>query len=253
MKKLFVILISLILCISLFACSENESETTVEDNASSAAEDNNAQPMKLDAMEYTLYTNIFFNDQADQYANTEYTKEGIFTILHDVYSNCERYYVWGYADNTFCCDWQWEFVPDDTSKLPEPGSLLKVEGDFVADEAALDGYRLTDVTYSTVQEYKGAKGKYDMTTMSPTLTRVQLINMLKDPVGHTGEKVTIYGRIETDNQLQHPYYDNAWYIKLDYSEALPAIGTYVTVEGTFNGTTFDDSKIIVDTLAIDQQ
>lgn len=260
MKRLTVLLMTFILCILLISCGgeaeapENAAPDTVNnDQSSTEPADTDVMPRELNAMEYTLYTNVFYNDQGDMYADQEYTKDGVFAVLHDVYNNCERYYVWGYADETLCCDWQWEFVPADTEDLPEPGSLIQMTGKMIADEAALDGYRFVDVTCSTKQNYTAGKGEYDMTTMSPTLTRVQLLNILNDPAGHTGEKVTIYGRIETDSRLQHPYYDNAWYIKLDSSETLPAIGTWVTVEGTFNGTTFDDSKIIVDTLVIDEQ
>ena len=232
MKRFTLLALTFILCISMISCgggvpSEPQipEESGDDGSMTEPVSETATMPRELNAMEYTLYTNIFYNDQADMYANQTYTKDGVFTVLHDVYNDCERYYVWGYADETLCCDWQWEFVPSDLENLPEPGSLIQMTGIMVADDSALDGYWYTDTTYTVKENYTGGKGKYDMTTMSPTLTRVQLINMLNDPVGHTGERVVIYGRIETDNRLQHPYYDNAWYMPLDYAGELPAIGT----------------------------
>jgi len=207
----------------------------------------------LNPMEYTIYTNIFYENNAAGYVNKSYTKDGIFTEIQDSYNSTTRYYVWGYSDETLCCDWQWEFVPKDGEKLPEIGSHVKVKGNFVKDTAALDGYWIEDATVETVSEYKAAIGKFDTTTMSPTLARVQLINMRNFAETHNGETIMIYGRVASDNKLQHPYYNGSWTIPLEYGKELPAIGTYVTVTGKFTGTSLIDSKIVVERLDVGEK
>ena len=205
----------------------------------------------LDPMEYTIYMNVFYSKQGDQYVNKEYTKEGIFTVLKDSFNKTTRYYVWGYSDETLCCDWQWEFVPEDPDELPPIGSRVKVTGSFAKNDGALDGYWLENASVETVRSFTGAYGDNDTTTMSPTLTRVQLINMVRFPAEYNGQSIKIYGRVASGNKLQHPYYDGAWEIPLEYGEALPAIGTYVTVVATFSGTSSADSRLIVESIESD--
>ena len=91
----------------------------------------------------------------------------------------------------------------------------------------------------------GADGKYDTTTMSPTLTRVQLQNFFGHPAKHNGDEITVYGRVASGNMLQHPYYDGDWMIPLEYDGKLPSIGKYVTVKGTFRGDSISEARIVV--------
>ena len=207
----------------------------------------------LDPLEYTLYTNIFYNGDGDKYTGKKYSKEGIFAEIQDNFNSTKRYYVWGYSDETLCCDWQWEFTPAEGQTLPPIGSRIKIEGTFIRDIDALDGYWIKDASLKTITEYKAANGKFDTTTMSPTLTRVQLINMRNFADKHEGDIITIYGRVDSDNKLQHPYYNGDWSIPLEYDKKLPAIGTYVTVTGKFAGTTAFDSKIEVEKLDVGEK
>lgn len=205
----------------------------------------------LNSMEYSIYTNVFSGSGANSYINKSYEAEGVFTVLHDSYNERDRYYVWGYADNTLCCDWQWEFVPQSTDNLPPIGSLVKVKGIFSKSNHALDGYWLENASVKTLSSYKKAIDGYDMTTMSPTLARVQLINMLSHADEYNGKAVKLYGRVASGQQMQHPYYNGAWTIPIEYEEPLPAIGTYVTVTGIFSGTSAADGKIIASALIAD--
>lgn len=222
MKKLISLFIVLLVCISLAACGGTASQT---DNGSNDFE-------IFDSMEYSAYVNIFYEGNGSDFENKTYTKEGIFGILQDEYSGVTRYYVWGYADQTKCCDYQWEFVPDAGTQLPEPGSLVKISGSFVADDDALDGYWFTDVTFETTKEKAASAYDYDLTTLSPTLVRVQLINMQVHPLVFDSKSVNVYGRVLDSDTIQHPYYDEAW--ELDCKGELNGTtGSYVTVSGTF--------------------
>lgn len=207
--------------------------------------------MILDQMEYSMYMSIFSGKQADQYVDKVYSKDGILAVLYDNFNNTTRYYVWGYSDSTMCCDWQWEFVPNDPSSLPPIGSRVQVSGVFTQSKDALDGYWLTNTNILTVKTYEKASGENDMTTMSPTLTRVQLINMMNYPTAYAEKTVRIYGRVASGNKLQHPYYDGSWQIALDYDGTLPAIGTYVTVVATVSGTGVSDVKLVVQSVTPD--
>ena len=203
----------------------------------------NDVPRLLSPMEYTLYLNIFYNGEASGYVDNEYTKDGVFGILKDSYTGIDRYYVWGYSDETLCCDWQWEFVPEDGEELPKPGSHVKVNGTLKASETALDGYWLEDARVELVEEFVGGFGDVDMTTLSPTLTRVQLIFMCNRAQQFSGSVVRVYGRVMSGNRVQHPYYDGAWYLDVEYDGEMPSIGSYVTIMGEFLGTTSTDVRI----------
>ena len=91
----------------------------------------------FDNMDYANYINVFsYKDEndpskglgGDDFVGKELTKEGTFAKIYDKWSDRERYYVWGYADQTRCCDFQWEFVPNDPASLPAPGSAVVVTG-----------------------------------------------------------------------------------------------------------------------------
>ena len=202
-----------------------------------------AVPKILSPMEYTLYLNVFYNGQALAYEDEEYTKDGVFGILKDSYTGIERYDVWGYSDETLCCDWQWEFVPKDGTELPKPGSHVKVTGTLVKNDGALDGYWLENADVELIEEFVAGYGDVDMTTLSPTLTRVQLIFMINRMEQFAGSIIRVYGRVMSGNRVQHPYYDSSWYLDVEYDEAMPSIGSYVTITGEFTGTSSNDVRI----------
>lgn len=238
MKRLISLLLIIFTLTSLAACSDK--------NGASATR----MAKVINSMEYSLYLNVH-GELGDRYADITYEKTGVFAILYDEYNSTVRYYVWGYSDETLCCDWQWEFVPADPSELPPIGSYVTVKGKLVRDSDALDNFRMENATVKTITEYTAANGKYDTTTMSPTLAMVQLQNFMGYANVFRGEEITVYGRIGTDSTVKHPYYDGAWSIAINYDKTLPAIGKYVTVTGTLGGTSYYDTVINVTDLKAD--
>ena len=204
-------------------------------------------PVVLNQAEYVLYQNIFYNDYGAQYQNIPVTKNGVFAVVQDAFNNRDRYYVWGYLDNTMCCDWQWEIVPRDTMSLPPTGSLVTVSGIFTADEQALDDYWILDAEVTTVTQYAGAGADLNMLAMSDTLERVQMLNILYRQEAFEGKSFTAYGRIAGPNLLEDPYYDNSWqipYASADSAEAL-AIGTNVVCSGKVTSGMLGECKVTV--------
>ena len=182
------------------------------------------------------------------YDNTPVTKNGVFAVIQDAFNDHTRYYVWGYLDNTRCCDWQWEFVPKDTTNLPAVGSLITVSGTFVKDEdSALDGYWIKDADVSTVTAYSGAASDMHMLAMSDTLERVQLLNIMYRPEAFEGKTFTAYGRIAGPGVLQDPYYDGSWEIPFTSASdtSALAIGTNVTLNGKVSAGTLGDCAVTV--------
>lgn len=224
MKKSIIVflLISVLLC----SCAKSGSAP--------AKEPTDILPQVMDTNEYLLYQNIFFNDMADDYVGLTVQKTGVFTSIYDAFNGRTRYYVWGYYDNTKCCDWQWELVIDDTSDLPAVGSLVEVKGTMRKSDEALDGYWIDGVSIKSKQEYIGNGCDIQMTTMSATLERVQIINMQQFPDVFEGKAVSLYGRIYTPTEIQHPYYDNAWLQQFTTTDDVPAIGSTAIVSGTFS-------------------
>ena len=235
MKRLISLLLIIFTLTSLAACSDK--------NGASATR----MAKVINSMEYSLYLNVH-GELGDRYSDITYEKTGVFSILYDEYNSTVRYYVWGYSDETLCCDWQWEFVPADPSELPPIGSYVTVKGKLVRDSDALDNFRMENATVKTITEYTAAKGKYDTTTMSSTLATVQLQNFMGYANVFRGEEITVYGRVGSGNILKHPYYDNSWEIDLEYEKKLPAIGEYVTVTGLFDGDGYHNAKINVTSL-----
>ena len=193
----------------------------------------------FDPQEYTLYMNVFQDNKNNKFDGIEMTKTGTFAILQDEWSGKTRYYVWGYNDATRCCDYQWEFVPQDVSALPEPGSYVRVKGTltFTDDKktGSLDNYWLTDTELTVLQDYPASKYDYDLTTMDATLARVQLFSIQNYSDKFAGKTVLIYGRTLSPNTLQHPYYDNSWTLDFKTDKAdgkVPAIGRYLVLGGT---------------------
>ena len=265
MKKLIAILLTLTLVLTLAACG---GKTNTDDNAGADAtgtdataddssgdassgdnvattaptaqgaalgiELNTGMKEKIDQLEYTVYYDIFYNKNGAMYENQKYTKDGVFAILKDAFKGTDRYYVWGYADNTKCCDYQWEFVMPEGAEIPEPGSYVKMTGTLTYDEAALDKYWFTDATLTVEEPFAHAGYDFDMTTDSPTLTRVQIINMQTFADQFDGKTLRVFGRALSLKSLQHPYYDNSWSMDLVYSgDPGFVIGDDILVEGAF--------------------
>ncbi len=197
----------------------------------------NEVPVVLNQAEYALYQNIFRNQTGSQYVGREFTKNGVFGRIYDAFSGKPRYYVWGYLDNTRCCDWQWEVKIDDAKNLPASGSLVTVKGVFAASDDALDGYWLTEPEITAHSQYAGSGAELDMCTLSDTLERVQVLNIIRLPDAFEGKSFSAYGRILNASVLQDPYYDGSWQVPFTTKDTVPAIGTTVRLNGTvMNGT-----------------
>ena len=203
----------------------------------------NEVPVVLSQMEYTLYQNIFANQTGSQYEGREFTKQGVFGRIYDAFNGRTRYYVWGYLDNTRCCDWQWEIKVDDPKNLPSSGSLVTVKATFSASSDALDGYWLTNPEITAHSQYTGSAAELDMCTLSDTLERVQVLNIIYRPESFEGKTFSAYGRIYSTSVLQDPYYDGSWQVPFATKESVPAIGTTVRLTGTVVGGTLSSTTL----------
>ncbi len=232
MKKIICIILSLLLVAGLCACSSGGD--TVQGD-SQVLETKTGMKRILNTGEYVLYQNIFYNSQGGDYEGKQVTKLGTFTTLHDEYNKTVRYYVWGYNDQTMCCDWQWEIKIDDPSSNPADGSLVQVTGTFTKDEKALDGYWITEPQITVNSEYKKTDFDIDMLTMSATLERVQVQNIQAFRESFNGQKVQVYGRVYSETTIQHPYYDEAFQMAFSPKKnKIYPIGAVITVAGELN-------------------
>jgi len=232
MKKIMILFLTLCSLLCLCACGVQKENT-------------GEMPTVLNTTEYVLYQNIFYNDAAEDYVGKEQTKTGTFAILHDSYNDCTRYYVWGYNDQTKCCDWQWEFVPADISGLPAPGSLVDVTGTFQGSESALDGYWLENAKLTVKTAYSAPARDLLLSTMSGTLERVQIYNMMQFPENYQGKTICAYGRIASPTSFQDPYYDGSWSFDFSSEDELPAIGTMVLLDGACGDAAIVDCSLTV--------
>ncbi len=241
MKKFAIIFLILSLVLSLSACSGSTGEPAASSGepAASSAEpaETAVRPETFSQDEYTLYQNIFYNGYGPQFEGKKVEKEGVFVSLVDAYNGVVRHYVWGYYDQTRCCDWQWEFVPEDGAVLPANGSLVTVLGTFEADEAALDGYWITGAQVSPKQIYTGETAEIDMRSMSCTLERVQMYNVMYRSEDFEGRDFSAYGRIASLDplMLEDPYYNGSWQNAFSYGGDIPAIGTMCVLRGNVAG------------------
>ena len=261
MKKLISLLLILVCLLSLAACKGTDSGASAKPSQSGGGTDKPVQaetkakdpdpvrtqsdkvPTVLSQTEYVLYQNIFFNKLADDFLGKKAVKEGTFVRLEDRFNNVTRYYVWGYYDNTKCCDWQWEFVPKDPDSLPANGSMVKMTGTLTRDEAALDKLWFTDAEVELEILYNGPTADADLCAMSATLERVQLINMQRYAADFEGKSVRLYGRVLDTASIQHPYYDSVWKQGFETSDQVPAIGTEVIVSGTWTGGSITEAGV----------
>ena len=234
--KTVKILLSIILAVALILiCSGCDDKTS--DNDVNHTE-NRLEMYSQD--EYVLYQNIFYRDYGKECDGTNVDKKGIFAIINDAYNNRLRYYVWGYYDQTKCCDWQWEFVPKEGDTLPPVGSLISLKGTFVSSKEALDGYWIVNVQLSTETEYSGIVCDIDMLSMSCTLERVQIYNIINRSETFQDRDFSAYARIASLNSFEDPYYNGSWHIEFAWDGDIPGIGTLVEIFGTVR-----DGKLLV--------
>ena len=238
MKKIVCIVLAVLILAALAGCSSKAPAETNKKTSESVV-------TLIEANEYLLYQNIFFNEQGADFAGKEVTKKGTFAVIEDRYNEVTRYYVWGYYDQTKCCDWQWEFVPTDKTSLPAPGSMIIVKGVFEYNEDALDKYWIKDAVCETDTEFIGTpEGEIDMTTMSATLERVQLLNIIAYPDFFEGKTAAFYGRMYDDKSVQHPYYDGSWIFDVTPADPnVPAVGVTVIASGTLKKAVLDGAKL----------
>ncbi len=239
MRKINIIISVLLTVSAILACSGCGTGSSSGETGSEARLEIFSQD------EYILYQNVFYKDYGKELDGKRVTKEGVLAVLNDAFNNRTRYYVWGYYDQTKCCDWQWEFVPNESDGLPPAGSLVNVDGLFVSNNEALDGYWIAEANVKVKTEYTVMKSDIDMYSMSCTLERVQMINVLRHPEIFQDREFTAYGRIASPDSLEDPYYDGSWEIKIVWDGDLPAAGTLVAVTGSIR-----DGSLIVQTLKI---
>lgn len=253
MKKIISLIIAFALVLTLAACGGNtntpDTSNPTADALLSDGELKTGMKEKFDQMEYAAYTDLFYNDNGASYEGKTFKKDGTFAILKDAYNDITRYYVWGYADNTKCCDYQWEFVMPEGAEIPEAGSYIKLEGKMTKDDKALDGYWLTDVSFTTEENFKNAGFDMDLTTMSPTLVRVQIINMLQFKEKFENKSLRLFGRALSENTIQHPYYNESWTMHFTKVDTVPSIGAYILIEGNYNANG-EDNQITTSKLTV---
>jgi hypothetical protein len=242
MKKIAVLIFSLLMIVLMLsgcggkADSPDETTTASSANTAEVVED---MPTILNTAEYTLYQNIFYNDMKSDYNGKEAVKEGTFATITDAFNNTTRYYVWGYNDQTKCCDWQWEIKIDDTSDLPKNGCLVQVKGTYEENEAALDKFWIINPEITVEKAFDGRDCDIDMQAMDNTLERVQCANIVNKKESFEGKTVKCYGRILNETTLQDPYNDNSWTIEIAGDFEVPAFGTLVEVSGVIQ-----DGKLV---------
>lgn len=245
-KRLLLAALLLAAVILCAGCGSDE-KASADSGGQNAVPTSNQVPVVLNQMEYLLYQNIFYNQTGDQYVGQELTKQGVFGVIYDAFSEMTRYYVWGYLDNTRCCDWQWEIKIDDPKNLPASGSLVSVKGTFAASEDALDSYWLINPEITVQSRYTAGGQELDMYTLSDTLERVQMLNILYKPEAFEGKTFSAYGRVLSPTVLQDPYYDGSWQAPFTAKETVPAIGTTVLLTGTVtNGTLSADTLKVLE-------
>ncbi len=264
MKKIIALLLVSVIALSLSACKSDDNKenpvssadtsqaaggsdgvvtTKASDYKSSGKSSGKSFEPVINSNEYVLYNNIFYNKQGGEYDGKPVIKEGTFATLYDEYNGVTRYYVWGYYDNTKCCDWQWEIKPDSTDNLPDNGSLVSVTGTFVSDENALDGYWIINPEIKTKKPFNAPEEDIVMSTMSATLERVEALNLLNKGEGFEGKSIICYGRVLTPNSIQSPYYNNDYEIPVETKDEMPAIGMMVLVSGKVEGGKIVNAKV----------
>ena len=242
MKKIFSVILCAVLAAAVLAgCSAEKG------GADSAPVEETVMPTVLNTMEYTFYQNIFLNGQMQDYNGQKAEKEGTFATIFDAYNNVERYYVWGYNDQTKCCDWQWEIKFEDGAEKPTNGSLVTVSGTYEVNDAALDGFWIINPEITVKTEFKARNYDIDMQAMDNTLERVQAINIVNKKEYFEGKTVCCYARVLDNSTIEDAYYDGSWTMSFSGDFELPAFGTLVLVYGTVKDGALTDCTIAENT------
>lgn len=247
MKKRFFALLGVVLIAALLAACGSTADVPEASQQQAENEVSDVMPTVVNTAEYTLYRNIFFNDMQADYDGKEAVKEGTFATIHDAFNDVTRYYVWGYNDQTKCCDWQWELKMDDVSDLPTNGSLVRVTGTYETNEDGLDDFWIIHPQITVKTPFVGRDYDIDMQAMSDTLERVQTINISNRKEVFEGKTVCGYGRVQNENTLKDPYYDNSWTVAISGEYEVPAFGTMVLVSGTIRDGVIADCEIASNT------
>lgn len=247
MKKRFFALLGVVLIAALLPACGSTADVPEASQQQAENEVSDVMPTVVNTAEYTLYRNIFFNDMQADYDGKEAVKEGTFATIHDAFNDVTRYYVWGYNDQTKCCDWQWELKMDDVSDLPTNGSLVRVTGTYETNEDGLDDFWIIHPQITVKTPFVGRDYDIDMQAMSDTLERVQTINISNRKDVFEGKTVCGYGRVQNENTLKDPYYDNSWTVAISGEYEVPAFGTMVLVSGTIRDGVIADCEIASNT------
>lgn len=247
MKKRFFALLGVVLIAAMLAACGSTADAPEASQQQAENEVSDVMPTVVNTAEYTLYRNIFFNDMQADYDGKETVKEGTFATIHDAFNDVTRYYVWGYNDQTKCCDWQWELKMDDVSDLPTNGSLVRVTGTYETNEDGLDDFWIIHPQITVKTPFVGRDYDIDMQAMSDTLERVQTINISNRKDVFEGKTVCGYGRVQNENTLKDPYYDNSWTVAISGEYEVPAFGTMVLVSGTIRDGVIADCEIASNT------
>lgn len=277
MKKIICILASLLLTASLASCGENQEIELETDEHGHVISDGHTHAGEVQTDEHghdisdghthaaieipdtinpdlketfseeedAAYHDLFYNENTSAYENKSFTKYGTFAKIYDAYNLCTRYYVWGYGDTSKSCCYQWEFVMPDSADIPSDGSYVKVTGTMTASEDALDGYWLTNVTLSVEEAFAETDYDYDFVTLSPTLTRVQVINMLNKNDSFKNVSVRLPAYIQTESTLCSVFNDSSWSMHYTDSTSSVKASDYTVIDGIFNASGTDTLLEIV--------
>lgn len=245
--KTAILLCSVWMLIAMLSgCGNTANNPTAQPSAADTAA-SAAMPTVVNTAEYVLYQNIFKNDAKSDYSGKNAEKKGTFATVYDAFNSVTRYYVWGYNDQTKCCDWQWELKLDDTADLPGNGSLIRVTGVYEENEDALDKFWIIHPQITVEKPFDDKNFDIDMQSMDDTLERVQTLNIIRKAEAFEGQTVCGYGRVLDKNTLQDPYYDNSWTISMAGDYELPAFGTLVLFSGTVQNGSVADCKLTANT------
>lgn len=252
MKKISALILSLSLVFSLASCSQGEDhnhdhdhsgETTV---ASSHGHSHGVAPVttadslstgmteEFSADEDAAYHELFYDKNTEKYENKEFTKKGTFAILRDAYAGHDRYYVWGYGDEKKDCCYQWEFVMPEGADVPERGSYIEIKGTMKHSDNALDKYWLENVEIVSVTPFEKTDYDIDFTTMSPTLIRVQMINMFQKAESFVHNSIRVIGKTTSENTLSDLQGEGSWSVHFAAAEKALEAEKTVLMEGIFN-------------------
>ncbi|MBQ7653500.1 MAG: hypothetical protein IJS17_00325 [Clostridia bacterium] len=252
MKKIICIALCLVMTAGLLTGCGSKSNTSqtgtnTKSSANIPALESAAMKTNLSQDEYTLYQNIFYNGQKNDFDKKSVKKEGTFATLHDAFNNVTRYYVWGYLDNTNCCDWQWELKFDNEENIPANGSYIEVEGVYEVSTDALDGLWIINPKVTVKESYADRGYDIDMCSMSDTLQYVEIQNIVNMADYFKDKTVCGYGRMESDSSIQDAYYDSKWSVEIETDSKIPAFGTIVVFTGLCDGGMIKDCKIYQNT------